>query len=287
MSNQLKGLLITLLGVLCGVPDSLFVRLIDAPTLTVVFWRAFTQGLVLLLVLAVIFGKSYPQRVEDVGWVAIPFGVTVTASGVLFVTALDFTTVANVVIIIATTPVFAALFSWIALGERISTRMVWTMIFAIIGVVIIGYGSIKPDSGASLLGDGLALLTAALFAVSITCARSVSPISITPIVPIAFLIMSAIIFFFVDPWAVDPGDWIWIAVHGGIFVAASSALLSYGPKFITSAEVALLILLESILAPILAWIVIGEVPGGWTLWGGAIVLATLVISNIIALRRAK
>ncbi|MEM0976441.1 MAG: DMT family transporter [Pseudomonadota bacterium] len=287
MSDQLKGILITLLGVLFVVPDSLFVRLIDAPTLTIAFWRTFTQGIVLLCVMALILGRRYPQKIKEVGWVSIPFGVTVTTSGLLFVTAVQYTTVANVVIIIATTPIFAAFFSWLWLGERVSKRMIWTMLFAIIGVVIIGFGSIEPDSNSTLLGDSLALLTAALFAVSITCARSVSPISITPVVPVAFLIMSGVLFFFVDPWNVDPGDWIWVFLHGGIFVAASSALLSYGPKFITSAEVALLILLESIFAPILAWFIIREVPGAWTLWGGSLVLLTLIISNAIALRRAK
>ena len=276
-----------MIGVLCIVPDSLFVRLIDAPTFTIIFWRNLTQGLSLLLVMVLILGRSYPQKIREIGWVALPFGFLVTVSGLFFVASVQYTTIANTVIIIATVPVFAALSSWLWLGERVSVRMAWTMGFAIIGVAIIGYGSTEPDARSSLFGDALALGAAAMFAFAITCARSVRPISITPVVPIAFLIMAALIFPFIDAWDVDPGDWLWVALHGGVFVAASSALLSYGPKFITSAEVALLILLESIFAPILAWIVIGEIPGHWSLWGGSIVLVTLVISYIVALRRAK
>lgn len=44
MSDQAKGLLITCLGVLFVVPDSLFVRLIDAEALTIAFWRLFLAG---------------------------------------------------------------------------------------------------------------------------------------------------------------------------------------------------------------------------------------------------
>ena len=44
MSDQAKGLLITFLGVLFVVPDSLFVRLIDADALTIAFWRLLLAG---------------------------------------------------------------------------------------------------------------------------------------------------------------------------------------------------------------------------------------------------
>ncbi|MEO0343945.1 MAG: DMT family transporter [Pseudomonadota bacterium] len=287
MNNQAKGLLITLFGVLFVVPDSLFVRLIDAPTLTVVFWRAFAQGIVLLLFMLVLHGSSYPQKIKKIGAIAVPFGVTVTISGLMFISSVSYTTVANAVLILATVPIFAAIASWVWLGERISSRMAWTVFFAFVGVGVIAYGSVEPDSASTLFGDLLALGAAALFAISITCARSVRPTSITPVVPLAFLGLSICLFPFIDIWDVAPEDWVLVALHGGFFIAISSALLSFGPKFITSAEVALLILLESLLAPILAWIVIGEVPGPYSLWGGSIVLVTLVVSNLVALKRQK
>ena len=39
MTERSKGLLITFLGVLFVVPDSLFVRLIDSDPMTTAFWR--------------------------------------------------------------------------------------------------------------------------------------------------------------------------------------------------------------------------------------------------------
>jgi drug/metabolite transporter (DMT)-like permease len=63
--------------------------------------------------------------------------------------------------------------------------------------------------------------------------------------------------------------------------------LVLGPRYLSSAEVALLILLESVLAPLLVWAVVGEDPGIWAIFGGAVVIGALLVSNLIALRRSR
>ncbi|MDA9789765.1 EamA/RhaT family transporter, partial [Amylibacter sp.] len=42
-----------------------------------------------------------------------------------------------------------------------------------------------------------------------------------------------------------------------------------------------------VLAPLLVWYVVGENPGKYALFGGAIVLTTLFVSNIIGLKRGR
>jgi hypothetical protein len=49
MGDHLKGLVFTLLGVLLVVPDSLFVRLIEAEPMVTAFWRGLTAGVFVLL----------------------------------------------------------------------------------------------------------------------------------------------------------------------------------------------------------------------------------------------
>ena len=70
-------------------------------------------------------------------------------------------------------------------------------------------------------------------------------------------------------------------------IALGTCLLAIGPRFISAPEVALLILLESVLAPLLVWLIIGEDPGQWALFGGFIVLLALLISNFIAVREFR
>ena len=73
----------------------------------------------------------------------------------------------------------------------------------------------------------------------------------------------------------------------GLYVVSiGTALLYLGPRYIPSAEVGLLILMESILGPLWVWLALGEALGPYTVIGGAIVLSTLVINTVWALRSA-
>ncbi|HHS94533.1 MAG TPA: DMT family transporter [Rhodobacterales bacterium] len=284
MSDHLKGLLITLLGVVLIVPDSLFVRLIDAPALTIAFWRSALAGAALGLGVLVVQGPQAYRGLARFGpglWLYI---AATAIPGVLFVLAIKLTSVANVAFIIAATPAFAALQSWAFLSERPSRRMLWTMLAVAIGIGVIAFGSGQTD-GASRIGDLAAIAIAFIFAASLTTARKLRAASLVPAVPIAQALAALVLLPFVSPFAVAPESWPLIALHGGVFVAISTALLATGPRYLPSSEVALLILLESVFAPILAWAVIGESASVWALIGGGIVLGALAASNAIALSR--
>jgi drug/metabolite transporter (DMT)-like permease len=285
MSDQAKGLMITTLAVLMVVPDSLFVRLIGADALVIAFWRGVVSGgLILLGVLAWQGTRPY-RALPGTGIYGAIYVLAVGAAGVLFPLAVSLTSVANVVFIIAALPVFAALYSRIFLGEAISRRMVLTMIAVAVGLAILGYGSAETR-GAHWTGDVTALGVAALFAAGLTAARKVRRVSMVAAVPVGYLGASALLWPFVDPQSIPDGQWHLVAFHGA-FIAGSSMGLALGPRYIPSPEVGLLILLESVLAPLLAWVVVGEDPGPYALVGGAVVIGALAVSNVVALSRRK
>lgn len=284
LSDHAKGLLITTLGILFIVPDSLFVRLVDADTMTIAFWRNLTSGIVASAGLLLLTRGRPWGAVRATGWQGVVYAGGVALSGVMFVAAVKLTSVANVVFILAAMPIFAALFSRIALAERIGRRMVLTMAAVAVGLAVIAYGS-GTDEGTNIWGDLIALGIAVVFALALTAARTKRQVPMAPAVPFAFLAMALVLLPFADVWSVPDGQWWIVAVHGGVFIVASMTLLSIGPRYITSAEVSLLVLLESTLAPLLIWVVIGEFPGEWVLAGGAMVIGALLVSNLVALRR--
>lgn len=286
MNDQTKGLLITTLGILFVVPDALFIRLIDANPLVIAFWRSFLTGSVLLVGLLFLNGTSLFGKMKNVGKAGMIYALFAGSSSIFFVMAISTTSVANVVFILAAMPVFAAFYSWIYLGERLSRRMAITILLVVLGLGVITYGSSEAEN-AHWLGDLFALIACAFFAVALTAARAARPVSMVPAAPIAYLGAALMMFFYVDPLSVHPEQWWLVALHGGGFIAISTVFLAIGPRFITSPEVTLLILLESILAPILVWFVIGEEPGEWALVGGAIVITVLFISNMLVLMRRK
>ncbi|MFT6089887.1 DMT family transporter [Sulfitobacter sp.] len=285
MNDQARGILITLVGILCVVPDSLFVRLIDAAPLTIAFWRLALAGGLICCWILLTKGVGPFRAVLKTGRYGAIYMVGTGASGVLFVLAISLTSVANVVFILASLPVFAAVYSRIFLAEPISPRMLFTIAAVAVGIAIIAYGS-GETAHASLTGDLLALAVSALFAAGLTAARHAKAISMVPGVGMAYLIVAVLIAPFAHPLAM-PADQAPLVLSHGAFIMVSSICLALGPRYITSAEVGLLVLLESVLAPLLVWAVIGEDPGGYALIGGAVVIAALFASNVISLTRRK
>lgn len=285
MSDHLKGLLITTLAVLFVVPDSLFVRLIEAEPMVTAFWRALTSGGIVLVILLLWQGWHGFRAVIGTGWTGLVYIVLIGSTAPAFVLAVTHTSVANVVFIFACMPIFATLFSRIALGEPIRMRMVLTMLAVLVGLSIIAYGSGESEI-ASLRGDLWALYIAAAFGLALTLVRRLRAVPMIPAIPIAFIGSAVVIGLFVDPVPALATNWALFLGHG-FFIAVSTCLLTIGPRYISSAEVALLFLLESVLAPILVWAVTGEDPGRWAILGGAVVIGALVVSNMIALRRTR
>jgi drug/metabolite transporter (DMT)-like permease len=283
MNDQTRGVFLTILGVLFIVPDSLFIRILSADVYTVIVWRSFISGFFILIGLIAYHQRDILNVFRSIGPNAVIFGLFLAASGPLFALSISMTAVSNTVFIIATMPVFSAFSSWLLLGERISRRMVWTIGFALSGIALIAFSSAQ-DETTSVWGDLCAVGCAASYGTALTFARKSKSSSMIPVTPFA-LFLSGVFFL---PWAtpfVFNGIDAQLSVLHNILIAFSTCLLAISPRYITSAEVALLILGESILAPILVWAVIGETPGQWALVGGAIVLTTLFASNVIALRK--
>ena len=283
MSDHLKGLILTTLGVLLVVPDSLFVRLIQAEPMVTAFWRGLTSGLIVLVIVLAVQGLSGYRAVFKTGWAGAIYTVLIATTAPAFVMAVANTSVANVVFIFASMPIFAAIFSRIFLGERIQQRMLLTMAVVLCGLAIIIFSSNSTDI-ASWKGDLWAVYVSAAFAAALTAVRKVKGTSMIPAIPIAYIGAAIIIGMFCSPIEAFQAQWQLFMGHGA-FIGAASCFLALGPRYISSAEVSLLVLLESVLAPLLVWAVIGENPGPWALTGGAVVIGAILISNLFALRR--
>lgn len=282
MRDHLKGLALTTLGVLFVVPDALFVRLSEAEPMVTAFWRGLTAGSVVLVVVLAIWGLDAFRAVLRTGWTGVLYVILLGSTAPGFVIAVENTSVANVVFIFAYMPVFAAIFSRIFLGESIRTRMVVTMVVVLLGLGVIAYGS-TSTAIASWKGDIWALYVTIAFSGALTAVRRVKEVSMVPAIPIAYFGAALVVGTFTSPVDAFAPQWHLFLGHGAL-IGAGSCLMALGPRFISTTEVSLLVLLESVFAPILVWAVIGENPGHLAILGGAIVIGALLISNLYALR---
>ena len=282
MTDKQKGLLITLIGVLLVVPDSLFVRLISSDPMVTAFWRSASSGSLVFFGLLFFKGIKGFRTVQIMGWLGWFYTLLIGSTAPAFVFAVSQTSVANVVFILASMPIFSALFSYIFLKEHIELKTLITILFVVFGLAFISFGSIKSNV-ASWKGDIWALYVSFAYAAALTAIRKLRAFSMIPAIPFGYIGAALVMFFFIDPFSGFSENWLLYFEHG-LFIGLGTCLLAIGPRLISSPEVALLILLESVLAPLLVWFVLAEDPGKWTLIGGLIVLLTLFTSNILAFR---
>ncbi len=286
MTDQTKGLLITTFAVLLVIPDSLFIRLIQADILTFIFWRSLLAGIVIFVGVCCFYGRNVPATFRGLGRPGLLYAFFMAVGTFCFMAALRNTSVANALFIASTSPVFAALTSWYFLGERFSSRMIWTTAAALFGIGVITFGS-SENEHASFFGDALALAAAAALACTFTTARAARQISMVPAIAIGYLATAVISLPLASPYSLIGVEWIYMIILGVAFIPLGTSLLALGPRYITAPEVSLLLLLEAVLAPLLVWYVLAEHPGKWALIGGGIVIGALFVSNMIGLRRAK
>lgn len=283
MNDHTKGIAITTLGILLVTPDTIFVRMITADPMVISFWRGLLSGIVVLILVSAIQGRAGFRAVFQTGWLGVLYVGLIGSTTFAVVLAVEHTSVANVVFIFAAMPIFALIFSRILLGEPIRRRMVFTMIAVIAGLCIIGYGS-QSSQIASWKGDLWALYVAAAYALALTVLRMLKGTSMVPAIPIAYIGAALLVGLFIDPIQAFSAQWPTFVAHG-VFIGFATCLLTIGPRYISAAEVALLVLLESVLAPLLIWAIADEHPGRWAIIGGMVVIGALIISNVVALRR--
>ena len=195
-------------------------------------------------------------------------------SGVLFVSAIMYTEVANVVVIISMSPLFAALLTWIFGVDRIYLRT-WLAIFcSILGVVIIFQGSIGTGG---LLGNVIALIAALNIGTNLTILRNNTWMDPLPLVSLGGAIMAVLSLPFAAPFSPSIYSLSVLAIMGLVQMPSALVLIGMSTRYLPSPEVSLFLLVETVCAPVWVWLFIGESPPGLTLLGGGIVIVTLCL----------
>ena len=284
MPERSKGLLITLFGVLAITPDGLLVRLVSADEWTTLFWRGLLTAVSISVALTLLHRGRVTAHFRAIGRLGLWLAFLFAGGAICFVMAVSLTKVANVLFIVSSTPLFAAIISRVFLGELVATR-IWVAIgFAMLGIAIIASGSLN-DGNASVLGDAIALLAALSLAVTLCLARKGHGRSMVPAMAVAGLIYAVIALPFCAPFVLSPDDMIWLGLMGLVSVPLGFSLLTIAPRYLPTPEVGLLLLLEAVLGPLLVWWLLAESPGTTGLAGGGIVITTLVVLNITAMKK--
>jgi drug/metabolite transporter (DMT)-like permease len=273
--GQRRGQIYVALAAVAWSTAGVLQRQLTLDTPTQVAGRAAFAGVALLAYVAVVERGRVVPAFRSVGLAGIGVAVCVATASGSFISALNHTSVARVLFILAVAPVLAALLAWVTLGEAITRRTVAAMALALAGVALM-LGA--PGEG-SLAGDGLAFLAALAFAVMIVITRWRRDVSMAPATCLSQAILVAVFLPFASPGEIGGGDVGWLAALGIGQIGLGFVLLTIGARLIPAAQVGLITLLEIVLGPVWVWIALDERPSTLTLIGGIIVIVAIVVQT--------
>ena len=276
-----RGFALTLIGVLVLTPDTLLIRLIDIDPWTMNLWRGLLMSFSLTVsYLLVARGQAW-AGIKALGLAGIAVAVIYSINAITFVLAIDHTRVANVLIIIASTPLIAALLSIIFLKERVALPTWLAIAGAMAGVSIVVGDGVRTGTS---LGDLLALVTSIALAVALIIIRHNKHVNMIPATAVGALISAMIAMPVAEPLQLEGARLGLMLLLGLVIMPLSFGLITLGPRTIPAPEVALLLLLETVLGPIWVWLVIDEKPSEMTLVGGCVVISAVMLQSIWRLR---
>jgi drug/metabolite transporter (DMT)-like permease len=282
------GLLLATLGGLLFTLDLPLLRLAGAEKWAMVAGRGYLLFFSITfswLVVWLFRGYNGPFIAGRAGIAVV---ITNTIANIAFIGASVETDIANVVFILALTPILTAIFARIFLGEPVHAFTWLASVLAFVGVFVIIRDGLH---NSKVLGDVLALVCACCTAAAFTILRG-SGKNVATSLGLGSLVSAVVATFFFqaqlntlfNPAGFGMPAWVWLALNGLIVIPLSSTLIANGPRYLPSVDVSMFFLLETVLTPVWIWMLFGEVPSPAVLWGGTIIIVTLVLHSVWRLR---
>ncbi|MCK6370344.1 MAG: DMT family transporter [Gammaproteobacteria bacterium] len=214
--------------------------------------------------------------------VALPFSATI----ILFTLSNRATTAANAIFLQDTAPLYVLLLAPWLLGERVERRDLWFIGAVAAGFLLLVLGATPAARTAPnpALGNLLATVAGLTWALTLMGLRWLAVaggergnaalsgalagnvVAAVVAAPFAFPVAGA-----------TATDWLLIGYLGVFQIALSYVLISAAMPRLPAFEVALLLLLEPVLTPLWAWLVLGERTGAPAIAGGACIVGATAL----------
>jgi drug/metabolite transporter (DMT)-like permease len=280
LSDNSKGIILALLGVMILTPDTLFMRLSELERWQMAGWRGVLMGSMLFAIWITFMKPNVKEQLLSL--ISIPGVLVMFAmafNSINFTLGVAETSIMVVLTALATMPLFAAVLSVFLLKER-QPLLGWAiLLLAMVGIGLVvndGGNASNIPSGSTLLGGFYGLCTAFGLAFTFTLARKYPGLGVIPATVFASLISGTVAFYVSPEVGIDFSAPVSVIMMGLIISPFSFALLLVAPKYTQASMVSLIMLLELVLGPIWVWIGIGEKPTPIMILGASLVLFSII-----------
>ena len=273
--KKLPGPFLIFLGALSLSFGGLIVKSFEGATLwQILFWRSLFFTLTVLAFLIISYKAKTLKSFYDSGLPGFFGGIILSLGFCGYVFAMYNTTVANTNFIISLQIIFLALFGYFFLKEKVNALTLTSIILAVIGVLVMVGNSLTPGE---LSGNLAAFTMPITFAVLIMIVRKYPTVDMVPAQFVAGVSSCLIGFLLSSKIMISPND-IFLGFLAGFFqVGFGFIFITIGARTTPSAMVGIIMLSESILGPIWAFLFVSEKPSMFGLIGGAIILFAVLL----------
>ncbi len=280
------------IGIAAVSSGSVFVRFAqaDASSLAISAYRLGLATLA-LLPLAWLRYRGELRRLPLAEWVWLAAsGLFLAIHFATWITSLEYTSVASSVALVSTSPLWVALFAWLAWREPLTPRLLSGLGLALAGSLLISFAESRTAiSPRPLLGNGLALAGALAVSGYWLIGRRMRPaLSLIPYVTVvygsaALFLLAAAILLGLPLAGFQPATYGWFLLLAILPQLVGHSSFNWALAHLPASFVAIATLGEPIGAALLALLFLGEAPSALKLAAAAMILAGIHL----ALRRSR
>jgi drug/metabolite transporter (DMT)-like permease len=283
--TKLPGPLLIFLGALSLSFGGLIVKSFEGATLwQILFWRSLFFSLTVLTFLIFSYKKKTLESFYTSGLPGVFGGIILSFGFCGYVFAMYNTTVANTNFIISLQILFLGVFGYFFLKEKINAVTLTSIILAMTGVMVMVGNSLTPGE---LSGNLAAFTMPITFAVLIMIVRKYPTVDMVPAQFVAGVSSCLIGYLLSNKIMISPND-IFLGFLAGFFqVGFGFIFITIGARTTPSAMVGIIMLSESVLGPIWAFLFVSERPSTFCLIGGAIILFAVLLQFYSLLNKSK
>jgi drug/metabolite transporter (DMT)-like permease len=282
---QPRHALLLLVGVVAVSFSAIFIRLAEAPALTIAFYRTGIAAALLLPFAATRRRAELRALSRKKLGIALLAGAMLALHFAVWITSVEYTTIAASVVLVTTQPIFVAGFSWMLFGDRIRRLVLAGILLALLGAAVISGGDlVSPSRPRAVEGDLLALAGAITAAAYFVAGRHLRrEVSLPVYAGLAYATCAVILL----PMALLSGAELtgFPAETWGLFLLMAlvpqmlgHTVFNYLLRHVDATVVAVTVMGEPVGATLLGLAIFGESPPGSALLGGALILVGIYVA---------
>jgi drug/metabolite transporter (DMT)-like permease len=274
---KIPGYILLLFGGFCLSWGGFVIRSFEeASVWQILLLRSFFFMIALIIFLIITYKKNTIRVLKDAGFAGLLGGFVMSLSFIAFVVAMTNTSVANVVFIISTQTMFLAIFGYFYLKEKVSLVSFISILLAMSGITVMVGDSL---TSGSFFGNLVALAIPINFSILVMIIRKNKNLDMVPAIFYSGIFSVIYGLILSESFVFTSHDILMGFFLGVPQLAFGFICITIGSRSTPSATIGLLMLSETICAPIWVLIFLNEIPPISTLIGGLIIIIAIIIKS--------